>query len=277
MSHDLIGALERVRPAQLPEPEATAQARRAALAAFHEAHGSRRAASARSRPVLDLRRSRLALVVLGLALLGAAPALALFGGVLDFEDADVASPAVQQRFGDLFVSGAPPRMDPRVQPMSTRKVRDYDLPDGRHTLWVAPTAGGGFCALFTDFTGGCIASRTAPVPRMTSATEINPWRVNTTAAFIHPGPPGPTTIGGHVLVPFPATLELVYEDGDTEPIPLTFVSKPIDAGFFLFAIPQKHRAQGHLPARLVLRDHRGDVVAQTEEQVNPPAGPRGAG
>ena len=275
MSHDLIDDLEQARPMNQPEPQVTAQARRAALAAFVDAQGSHPTAYAR--PVVGPRRSRLALVVLVLALLGAVPAIAFIGGVLDFEDADVASPAVQQRFSDLFVSGAPPRMDPRVVPMSTRKVREYDLPNSRHTLWVAPTAGGGFCALFTDFTGGCIASRTPPVPRMMSATEINPWRVNTTAAFIHPGPPGPTTIGGHVLVPFPATLELVYEDGDTDPIPLTFVSRPIDAGFFLFAIPQEHRAQGHVPVRLVLRDRHGDVVAQTEEQVNPPAGPRGSG
>jgi hypothetical protein len=39
------------------------------------------------------------------------------------------------------------------------------------------------------------------------------------------------------LAPFPATLELVYEDGDVHPIPLTFVSEPIDAGCFLVAIP----------------------------------------
>lgn len=272
MSERITARLRHARPNDEPSSERTDRAFEAILRAEREKDEA--SAGPGRAPRRAWRSRQAAWVAFAVALVLAAPAVAYVSGVIDFHSQETAPPIVRKQFTELFVSGAPPTMDPRALPLSTRKVRDYVLPDGRHTLWVAPTAGGGFCKVFTDFAGGCTATRTTPVPRVISATEINPWLLDVIAAFHSPGPPGPSIIAGHALVPYPSTLELEYEDGDTEQIPLTFVSAPIDAAFFMFTVPDKRRRAGHSPARLTARGPDGEILAETVEQVNPPDGPR---
>jgi hypothetical protein len=268
---ELENELLLARPDALPSAEATHAAHAAVSRYVDEPAAGRRW---RDRSHLRLRRPTLVWAVAALLLAVAGPAVAYVAGVVDFRSTEPAPFPIQKQFNELFVSGAPPAMDPRALPLSTRKVKDFNLPDGRHTLWVAPTAGGGFCKVFTDFAGGCVATRNTPPGRVVSSTEVRPWLLDVTTAFESPGPPGPVRIGGHLLAPYPATLVIEYEDGDSEEVPLTFVSRPIDAGFFLFSIPPRHRKSGHTPTRLTARTTEGDVIAQTVEQVNPPAGPR---
>src|SRR5439155_23421214 len=79
-------------------------------------------------------------VVLAIVALIAAPALALRFGVIDFSNAEPASPHVVKQFFSLS-EGAPKGMDPQAIPNQTRRVGEI----GGHTLWVAPTKPGGLC------------------------------------------------------------------------------------------------------------------------------------
>ena len=64
--------------------------------------------------------------------------------------------------------------------------------------------------------------------------------------------------------------EVEFEDGSSSRIPTTWVSAPIDAGFFLYAVPAAHSAKGHCPEAVTLRDGDGAAV----ERASLPFGPR---
>jgi hypothetical protein len=68
---------------------------------------------------------------------------------------------------------------------------------------------------------------------------------------------GPALVWGTVTVDKAETIELHYQDGAVESQPLTWVSKPIDAAFFLFEIDRAHWQRGHQHERLIIRDGGG--------------------
>ena len=57
-------------------------------------------------------------------------------------------------------------------------------------------------------------------------------------------------------------LLLRYEDGTEDRIPVTWVSKPIDAGFFAFNPPADKRAPGHRALAFVAVDANGNELAR---------------
>jgi hypothetical protein len=147
---------------------------------------------------------------------------------------------VQRSFFDMSV-GAPRGMGPHALAGKTRKVGTL----GGRVLYVAPTREGGFCWQFDRGFGGCDTQR----KRALSAT----WGL-----MEHRG--GPLLVrqvGGEVLAPAAATLTVEYADGTSHQIPFIWVTKPIDAGFFLYAIPS-----GHRPSALVVRDAHGKVLGR---------------
>ena len=56
---------------------------------------------------------------------------------------------------------------------------------------------------------------------------------------------------------------LVYGDGARTTIPFVYVSKPIDAGFFAFAVPRDRQAGKRAPVRALLLDAAGRVTARS--------------
>ena len=69
-------------------------------------------------------------------------------------------------------------------------------------------------------------------------------------------------------------LELEYADGATDEIPFVWVTAPIDAGFYLFRVPDAHRVDGHRPTSIRLLNDDGKVLAEETvpfEQAAPPA------
>lgn len=197
-------------------------------------------------------------VALAVATVTVAPALALQGRIVDFFQGGPAPAPVEQAFGSLDV-GAPPAMGPHVLPGQARAVRSFDLVGGATTtLWVAPTRNGGFCHMFAGALGGC-----------RSAAE-NSAQSNYVIGFGMTAPRGrvPFVIGGDVNGNVGiAGLELRFEDGNRVALPLTWVSAPIDAGFYLYPVPSSNWDAGHRPALLVATDASGKEIARQELPV----------
>lgn len=198
-----------------------------------------------------------ALVVVGV-LVVAAPAFGLGRYAIDWLSADRAPDRVQLDFAQLGV-GAPKGMDPRIVPNAARKVTVVTLADGPHTLWVAPTKSGGFCETWSGMWGGC-RSRHAPAALPAPGSqELRSWELGMTVQQVD----GATTwLGGSLLASDAVRLVVDYEDGASDEIPFTWVSSPIDAGFYVYEVPAEHRAFGHRAAVLRAVDANGDDVAR---------------
>jgi hypothetical protein len=183
-------------------------------------------------------------VVLAAAVALVAPALGLRFGWIDFFGAQPAPPRVVKDFASLS-EGAPPGMDPNVIPGETRKVTTVTLSSGEYTLWVAPTTPGGLCFQWSKGVGGC--DRNGDIPLAVS------WMAPRGVA-----PPGSAEdfqlVAGHVHAPWVDGVEIELSDGSTIKPDVTWVSPPIDAGFFLYEAPNG------LSIRSVVATKRGEAV-----------------
>src|SRR5439155_165169 len=170
---------------------------------------------------------------------------------------------VKRDFSDLSL-GAPPGMDPGAIASQARKVATFRIDGKAHVLWVAPTRSGGLCETFTDMFGGCRKSRTPPKRYPRGPGAVNPFLLGLTSMG------SPTTlVGGDILAPNAQTLLVEYENNATSPIPFVFVSKPIDAGFFLYKIPAGHTKAGTRVRAVLVRDAHGRLLARVPIVVPP--------
>jgi hypothetical protein len=190
-----------------------------------------------------------------LAVLAAAPALGLGGHLVQlFGSGEPAPDKVVTSFAQMDVS-APPGMAPGVIAGETREVARWPLSTGKTSiLWVAPTKAGGFCVEWSYAGGGCDRDRKLDfAPGMAIPGDVAP-----------PGEPQkpPVLVTGDTLLHDAASVKVEFEDGDAARVPLTWVSPPIDAGFFLYEIPISHLELGHLPTALVLEDTNGHELAR---------------
>jgi hypothetical protein len=197
----------------------------------------------------ELRRPRAVLVAAACGLIAialAAPAFGVQPGFLPFFSNEPAPAQVVQDFSSLDV-GAPRGMAPGALAGEARKVLSPTAGQ-QHTLWVAPTRSGGFCVLLDRLGGGCDRDRQVPLA----------------IAVSRAAPSAPIVLSGSVLPHQIGTLELRYEDGTADPVDLTWVSKPIDAGFFALDIPPAHQVKGARPRELVARSSDGAVVLRRD-------------
>jgi len=166
---------------------------------------ARRAApTSRHRPTP--RRVALAAAVVAVAVTATAVAFGWPQSFVDFLSSRKAPENVKNFFGGENV-GAPSGMSPEAIPGEARKITtatfDADHSVGshptRHTLYVAPRKGGGFCYLWTDFSGGCVDATTASGPLSMS------WVGNDFALLL----------GGTVRTGDTRTVEARFADGTT--------------------------------------------------------------
>jgi hypothetical protein len=186
----------------------------------------------------------LALLVIAFVFL-AGVAVAFHLHVVLFGLADKAPPPVVKTFAELDV-GAPPGMASGVVPNETRRVGIFD----GHTLWVAPTANGGFCFVFSDDVGGC--DSLGAMPLTVSARGI---RESTRDRLRGIG--GLSEVNGDVSSRWADAVEIRFQDGESIRPEITWVSSPIGVGFFLEPIPVEHRQPGHLVSEVVALDRDG--------------------
>jgi hypothetical protein len=79
------------------------------------------------------------------------------------------------------------------------------------------------------------------------------------------GPYGMTVLNGSFFQTNGDRLELKYADGQTNDVPFVWVTAPINAGFYLYRVPDAHRRAGHQPISVTLYDSSNNVIDQ--EQV----------
>lgn len=195
------------------------------------------------------RRGGFAFVALAaVALVGLASAYALGHPVVDFGRASKGPRTVVNSFGSMQV-GAPPGMAPGVLPHQARRITSVRIDGKPHVLWVAPTKRGGFCFQWSRFAGGCRANR------------HDKWAKRLDVGGSQ-GAGGITVIEGSFFQSAGARLELAYADGQKAELPFVWVTAPINAGFYLYRVPDAHRSAAHRATRLTLFDGSGRVIAR---------------
>jgi hypothetical protein len=183
-------------------------------------------------------------------------AVALRGSVVNFFESEPAPKPVVLDFAGLD-AGAPAGMETGVVAEQTRAVLRKRLADGRVlTVWVAPTRKGGFCALYGQ-SGGCHPPYTIPVEHGISVQG------SVADGVIRDGP---VLVSGSVQLPDAASIELRYENGDSDRERLTWVSPPIGAGFFVFDVGRGHWNRNR-PNELVLLDADGGFLRREPVQI----------
>ncbi len=211
------------------------------------------------------RVGRRGLLLCGLGLLGlvvvvAAAAYALGHPVIDFGKAEKGTRKVVDDFGRLQVLAPSPAMAPGVLPHQARRITAVRIDGKVHTLYVAPSKKGGFCYEWSSFVGGCRADRHDKFARRFDVGGLG-------------GPHGMTVLNGSFFQAAGDRVEVEYADGQKSDIPFVWVTAPIDAGFYLYRVPDAHRSAGHQPIKVTLFDSADHVIDR--EQVpgaEPPEG-----
>lgn len=218
---------------------------------------------ARVRPAQPRRRplpirAALAAAVLGVAVTTTAVAFGWPQTVVDFFQAPPAPQSVKTFF-DRYDTAVPGRVNPQAKLGQARKIMTatFDanhLPPEKpvlHTLYVAPKEGGGFCYLWTGFGGSCADPEDAS--RGTTDPAARPlgldWLEDDFAGFLD----------GWVRSDA-RSLEARFADGTTASIPITWVSAPIDAGFFAYVVPAAHQTRADALTSVVALGANGNVV-----------------
>ena len=213
------------------------------------------------------RRALLAGLAAALTVAVAAPALGLHRTVIDWFAAEPAPERVQLEFARLGV-GAPPGMAPGVIPNSARKVMESRHDGKTYVLSVAPTQAGGFCYRWENLFAGCRQGRTPPPMPARLEPDLNTFLLGTTWTANDHGIV--QNLGGNLLARETERLFVEYADGEEAEIPVVWVSPPIDAGFFLFWVPDSRRTAGRHVTALTAEGADGRVLArQTFRLVRP--------
>ena len=161
------------------------------------------------------------------AVLLVAPALGINLPIFDFSTAPSASDQVVKAFDEFANTGAPAGMSPEALADQTREIETLALSDGAHTLWVAPTKGGGMCAEWSKAFAGCDALGTTPLALSIGSTGDGSHHL----------------IGGSISLAWATTVEIHIAGGATIQPKLLLVSEPINRGFFLFDLPMQKRVE----------------------------------
>jgi hypothetical protein len=202
----------------------------------------------RSRRALRRRRALNAAALLAVVAAGVASAYALGHPVIDFGNAQHGSLKQVNDFGSMEV-GAPRGMAPGVLPHEMRRITALRVNGKWHTLYVAPTKQGGFCALWSNLGGGCRADRHAK-----SASHLDAGGLV--------GPHGLEVLQGSFFQAAGDRLRLTFKDGAKVDVPFVWVTAPIDAGFYLYRVPDAHRAEATRAVTLSLYDKDGKLIAR---------------
>jgi hypothetical protein len=199
--------------------------------------------------------ARVALVAAVVALTAVVTAFA-FGWpqrVVDFFSSAPAPTGVKNFMGSVNVDD-PPGMNPHAIPGETKRITTvrFNLRGRRtrpFTLYVALTKSGGFCEDWTGVTAGCVSARTLQRP---DRLGVGYGGDGALGSFVE----------GFVRIGATRTLQARFADGATAAIPVTWVSAPINAGFFLYPWPQSHQNRVDALRSVVALDADGRVVGR---------------
>lgn len=209
----------------------------------------------------QLKRGALAMSIGLVAVVVAAPALGIHREVVDWFQAEPATERTQLEFLQLGVL-APPGMDEvQVIPNTAREVTTLQLSTGPVTLVVAQSRSGGVCSMWLGYSGGpgCFTRR-LPV-----RVGLDEGAFALGGGFSHSGLDWiPSVVQGHIREDDVERLVLEYKDGGSAEIPFVWVSSPIDAGFYIYEVPELNRVNARRATGLVGYDGEGKVVARQQ-------------
>jgi hypothetical protein len=183
-----------------------------------------------------------------------AAAYALGHPVIDFGKAPNGPPHVVNDFGRLTVGATPIYVLPR----QARRITSVRIDGKEQVLWVAPMKQGGFCYEWSKLIGSCRPS-----------ANQGGGRAGADVMGIS-GPRGVTILGGSLRSAGATRIVIAYADGRRSEVPFVWITAPINAGFFLYRIPDAHRRQGHLPVAITFRDSSDRVIVRQRIFAGPP-------
>jgi hypothetical protein len=197
--------------------------------------------------------------------LTATPGLGLRGKL--FSSGKPAPTVVVKDFAQLEAF-APAGMGPGVIAGQSREVVRVPLSTGKSAvLRVAPTRAHGFCIDLStrgpgaEGGGGCDSERSLPFsPGLSIPGPISPQ-----GEILKP----PVVLDGDTLLRGAARVEIRFEDGKVAVTPVVWVSKPIDAGFFVYEVPKDHWRAGHRPSTLAVLSASGRELHTVKSLVWP--------
>lgn len=214
----------------------------------------------------SVRRVVLVAASLLLAVVLSAPALGWPRTILDWLDAEEASSEAKLDFARLGI-GAPAEYELGVEHEQARKVTTVARGSKSYALSVAPTKSGGFCFWWKDLTASCRQERRPPAYQERSSRDLATFRLGT---IWEPDARGVMqSIAGNLIGDDIDQLSAVYADGSRETIPVVWVSAPINAGFYLYFVPDEHRVPGKHLTELLATDADGDAVARQTFALTP--------
>jgi hypothetical protein len=127
-----------------------------------------------------------------------------------------------------------------------RRITDLNFNGRDHVLLVAPTQLGTYCTSLSGPYGGTGCSDERPI--------LGPGLVGDQS--------GPILFDGSFSNANAARIEVTYQDGSSSAIPFFWVSKPIDAGFFVYQVPTANRRPGARPDLLSVYNSAGKLLAR---------------
>jgi hypothetical protein len=206
-----------------------------------------------------------------LAVIVVAPAFGLLRGVVPFFGSPKAPESVQVDFASMN-TGAPAGMSPQAIAGETREIGEYQFAGRSHTLWVAPTKSNGFCFEWTQAWGGCHVgsndlswSGDLVLPAGVAEPTIQPGSTQTAAvaaAILKAHEEAvPAWISGYVSSAAD-DVEISFSDGTTVHPEITWVSAPINFGFFAYDIPASQQTQEDHLLNVQARAADGHLIAE---------------
>jgi hypothetical protein len=207
--------------------------------------------NAHARPRLSRARLLVSLAVLLVGALLVAPAFGLHVPGLNFFDGEPAPQRIVEDFAALD-KGAPGVLAPHALPASARLAHRFTLLDGSTAdLWIAPTVNGGYCTFIAGYNEGCRQRSDQSVSFATGQRSASDFAISGDV---------PSESGTREV-------EVTLSNGDTESVPLVWISAPIDAGFYLYEIPAALAQSGVRVNEVRSLDSNGHTLSS---QVIPP-------
>lgn len=202
-------------------------------------------------------------------ILAATPAWALVRDVLPFWSQPSAPQSVKVDFSTLNSPAAPPGMNPKADVANTREVMQADFGGKTHTLYVSPAKNNGYCFIWSDSAGGC---NTSPdqFPLDVSATIVPPHESSQPPQTVIPknemqdlhqdGVAYWLTVDA--ASPTITKIVIHFSDGTTVQPEVTWVSAPINAGFFAYQVPNDKQSATNHVTEVDAYDANGNLVEQ---------------
>jgi len=205
-------------------------------------------------PARPWRGVLLAAACIALAAISVASAVGLDRIVRVFDEGERAPERVVKSFSQ-WDRGVPPNLGSGVE--ANRAIKVLEAPAGTQgtaTLWVAPRKAGGLCTLLhIGETGG--GGECGAFQRSALGFTISIHGASATD-------PGTAVLDGVTGDDHADSVVIHFEDGSSARPQLVWVTAPVNAGFFVYAVPDDHLLAGHRPASLSLYDGGHEIVTR---------------